>query len=49
MTCTEVYAGPAVANARGRYLGRRVSAWFMRTDGCQIARWNRLRFLFVVR
>ena len=49
VACTEVYGGPAVAHVGGRYQGRRVSAWFMRTDGCQIARWNRLRFLFVVR
>ncbi|MBD0347602.1 MAG: hypothetical protein ICV59_00495 [Thermoleophilia bacterium] len=49
VACTEVYGGPAVAEVRGRHLGRRVWARFTRTDGCQIARWNRLRFLFVVR
>lgn len=49
VACTEVYGGPAVAHVRGRYRGRRVSAWFKRTDGCQIARWDRLRFLFVTR
>jgi len=44
--CTEIYGGPHVAEVRGRFRGRRVSAQFTRTDGCQIERWNRVRFLF---
>jgi Tol biopolymer transport system component len=44
--CTEIYGGPQVAEVRGRFRGRRVSAQFTRTDGCQIERWNRVGFLF---
>jgi hypothetical protein len=44
--CTEIYGGPQVAEVRGRLRGRAVAARFTRTDGCQIARWNRVSFLF---
>ena len=44
--CSEIYGGPRVAYVRGRFRGRSVSATFNRRDGCQIARWNRIRFLF---
>ena len=44
--CTAVYGGPAVATVRGRFRGNRVRTSFKRTDGCQIARWDRVRFLF---
>lgn len=44
--CTEVYGGPQVAEVRGRFRGRKVVARFTRTNGCEIARWNRVRFLF---
>lgn len=44
--CTLVYGGPQVAEVRGRFRGRKVSARFTRTNGCEIARWNRVRFLF---
>jgi hypothetical protein len=44
--CTEIYGGPEVAEVRGSLRGRRVAARFTRTDGCQIERWNRVRFLF---
>ena len=44
--CTLIYGGPVVADVHGRYRGRRVSAHFARTNGCEIARWNRVRFLF---
>jgi hypothetical protein len=46
VACTEVYGGPQVAEVRGRFLGRPVSAHFSRTDGCEIARWDRVGFLF---
>ena len=44
--CTLIYGGPEVATVRGRFQGRKVSAHFSRTNGCEIARWNRVRFLF---
>jgi len=31
---------------RGRLRGQRVASTFSRRDGCQIERWNRVRFLF---
>jgi hypothetical protein len=44
--CTAIYGGPQVAEVRGKFKGRRVNARFSRGDGCEIARWNRVRFLF---
>jgi hypothetical protein len=44
--CTQIYGGPQTARVRGRLRGKRVSASFSRTDGCQISRWDRVRFLF---
>jgi hypothetical protein len=46
VACTEVYGGPQVAEVRGTFRSQPVSTRFTRTDGCQIARWNRVRFLF---
>jgi hypothetical protein len=47
--CTEIYGGPQVALVRGRIAERRVWARFARTDGCQIARWSRVAFLFPIK
>ena len=44
--CTEVYGGPALAVVRGSFKGKPIRASFNRVDGCQIARWDRLRWLF---
>jgi hypothetical protein len=44
--CTQVYGGPREAVVRGTFGGRRVSTRFTRRDGCAIARWDRVRFLF---
>jgi len=46
VACTQIYGGPDVALVRGTYMGRKVWARFKLTDGCQIARWNRIAFLF---
>jgi hypothetical protein len=40
--CTEIYGGPQVARVTGTVNGKRVWASFSRTNGCHIARWNRL-------
>ncbi len=40
--CTQVYGGPQRATVTGRWAGREVSATFVRTDGCEISRWDRL-------
>lgn len=44
--CTEIYGGPQVAVVRGTYEGRHVWARFRRSDGCEVARWHRVDFLF---
>ncbi|MHB8060710.1 MAG: SSI family serine proteinase inhibitor [Gaiellaceae bacterium] len=44
--CTEIYGGPQTATVSGRLAGNSISADFNRTNGCEIARWERLAFLF---
>lgn len=46
--CTQVYGGPQTATVTGTLRGERVDAAFSRTDGCQIARWDRHAVLLVV-
>jgi hypothetical protein len=46
--CTDIYGGPQVALVTGRFRGRSVRAEFGRKNGCEIARWNRVAFLFPV-
>ncbi|MET7506669.1 SSI family serine proteinase inhibitor [Streptomyces albidoflavus] len=40
--CTMQYGGDATARVEGTWRGRVVDASFARTDGCRIARWDRL-------
>ena len=47
--CTQVYGGPQKARVTGRVDGRRVNARFSRVNGCEIHRWDSVRFLFPVR
>jgi hypothetical protein len=47
--CTKIYGGPAVAKVEGLFHGETVDAEFTRTDGCEIARWDRYAFLFPVK
>jgi hypothetical protein len=42
VACTQIYGGPQVARISGFVKGRRVWAMVNRTDGCNIARWDRL-------
>ena len=44
--CTQVYGGPQEADVRGVYRGRPVKAHFDRGNGCEIARWDKVAFLF---
>jgi len=46
MACTQIYGGPQEAVVVGRFRGEQVRARFSRKDGCEIARWERIRFLF---
>ena len=45
VACTELYGGPATAFVTGRFRGTLIRSRFDRKDGCEIARWNRVRFL----
>ena len=40
--CTEIYGGPETARIAGTVQGRRVDAAYTRTDGCAIARFERV-------
>lgn len=44
--CTEIYGGPALAEILGTFHGTEVNATFARSDGCEIALWDRHQFLF---
>jgi hypothetical protein len=44
--CTMINGGPQEALVTGRFRGALVRARFSRSDGCEIARWDRVRFLF---
>ena len=44
--CTQVFGGPEVADVTGTYKGKPVNAHFEKGNGCEIARWNRVEFLF---
>ena len=44
--CTMIYGGPQEALVTGYFRGKLVRARFSRKDGCEIARWNRVLFLF---
>ncbi|MFE9626724.1 SSI family serine proteinase inhibitor [Streptomyces sp. NPDC006527] len=39
--CTMRYGGPATARVTGRWAGRAVDATYDRSNGCEIARWDR--------
>jgi hypothetical protein len=47
MMCTQIYGGPQTARVTGLFRGHQVRATFNRRGGCEIARWNRVSFLFV--
>ena len=47
--CRKVYGGPQLAQVSGRFRGGRVVSKFNRLTACEIARWDRLAFLFVRR
>ena len=44
--CTEIYGGPQTARVSGRLAGKSIEADFEHSNGCEIARWGRLAFLF---
>ena len=44
--CAQIFGGPQTALVTGVYFGRPVWARLSRVDGCAIARWNSVAFLF---
>ena len=46
VACTQIYGGPQEALVAGRFRGGSVRVRFGRKNGCEITRWNRVRFLF---
>jgi hypothetical protein len=45
IACTDIYGGPQEAVVSGRYRGNRIWVVLKATNGCEIARWNKLQFL----
>ena len=43
--CTEIYGGPSTARVTGRFRGLRLWVKLSRSNGCEIARWQRVAFL----
>ena len=41
--CTMVYGGPEEATIKGTIRGEAIDASFKRTDGCEIARWEKVQ------
>ncbi|MGP3980605.1 SSI family serine proteinase inhibitor [Streptomyces sp. KR80] len=41
--CTMMHGGPATAHVNGTWAGRPVDAHYDRANGCEIARWDKLR------
>jgi hypothetical protein len=40
--CTQIFGGPQEAHVVGTMRGRSIDARFSRSNGCEIARWDRL-------
>jgi hypothetical protein len=49
LMCSMIYGGPQEAHVFGTYKGRAVDTTFLRTNGCQTARWQRVSELLVIR
>jgi hypothetical protein len=47
--CTQIYGGPQVARVEGTVDGREVDSRFGRSNGCEIHRWDGVRFLLPVK
>lgn len=47
--CTEIYGGPETARVRGTIGERRIDRRFSKTNGCEIADWERAEPLLAVR
>ena len=45
VACTQIYGGPEEATIKGTIRGEDVDATFTRSDGCEIARWDKVKDL----
>jgi hypothetical protein len=45
VACTQQFGGPETATIKGTLRGAEVDASFSRTDGCEIARWDKVSAL----
>jgi hypothetical protein len=45
MACTEIFGGPSTARITGLFLGLPLWVMLSRSNGCEIARWQRVAFL----
>ena len=41
--CTQIFGGPETATIKGTIRGEAVDASFSRSDGCEIARWDKVK------
>jgi hypothetical protein len=46
--CTQIYGGPQTARIRGTIEGREVNRRLSRTNGCEIADWDRVALLLPI-
>ncbi len=44
--CTMIFGGPELATIKGTVNGRKVDAKYSRSNGCEIARWNKVEPIF---
>lgn len=44
-SCTQIFGGPQVATVKGTWRGKPVDARFARNNGCELARWNKVKAL----
>jgi hypothetical protein len=44
--CTQIFGGPEEADVNGTFRGKPVNAHFAKGNGCEIARWDSVEFLF---
>jgi hypothetical protein len=43
VACTQIFGGPETATIKGTIRGEPVDASFSRSDGCEIARWDKVK------
>lgn len=44
--CSQIFGGTEIARIKGYWRGNKVDSIFSKSNGCEIDRWNKIRFLF---